>query len=104
MRQQQKLSRGEMEARTGLSESYISNLENGRTVPDLETLEKLAVALKVPLNVFFYDGNEPPKLPNLPGRVTADDIASRTSEGLRKKHAESASKSDNQPSGGSARR
>ena len=81
VRQQQRLSRGDIEARTGLSESCISNLENGRTVADLETLEKLARALRAPLHAFFYDGEEPPKLPNLPGRVTADDIAGvRTSD------------------------
>lgn len=105
VRQQQGLSRGDIEARTGLSESDISNLENGRTVPDLETLEKLARALRAPLHAFFYDGEEPPKLPNLPGRVTADDIAGiRASERPKKKHAEASSKSDNQPGGGSARR
>jgi transcriptional regulator with XRE-family HTH domain len=104
-RQQQKLSHGDIEARTGISESYISNVENGQTAPDLETLEKLARGLRVPLHAFFYDGEEPPKLPNLPGRVTADDIAGvRTSEELRKKRAESPWKSDNQPRGGSARR
>jgi hypothetical protein len=31
--------------------------------------------LEVPLYQLFYDGEEPPKLPNLPKRKTGDDIA-----------------------------
>jgi transcriptional regulator with XRE-family HTH domain len=54
---------------------YISRVENGHTVPAIETLEKLARALEVPLYQLFYDGEEPPELPNLPKRKSADDIA-----------------------------
>jgi len=31
--------------------------------------------MEVPLYQLFYDGEEPPKVPNLPKRKTADDIA-----------------------------
>ncbi len=54
---------------------YISRVENGHTVPAIETLEKLARALEVPLYQLFYDGEEPPQLPNLPKRKSSDDIA-----------------------------
>src|SRR5882672_10507608 len=47
---------------------------NGHTVPAIETLEKMARALEVPLYQLFYDGEEPPALPNLPKRKSADDI------------------------------
>jgi transcriptional regulator with XRE-family HTH domain len=50
-------------------------VENGHTVPAIETLEKLARALEVPLYQLFYDGEEPPKLPNLLKRKTSDEIA-----------------------------
>jgi DNA-binding XRE family transcriptional regulator len=60
-----KLSQGDIEKRTGLLRCYISRVENGHTVPTVETLEKLARALEVPMYRLFYDGNEPPKLPNL---------------------------------------
>jgi transcriptional regulator with XRE-family HTH domain len=50
-------------------------VENGHTVPAVETLEKFARALEVPLYQLFYDGEQPPKLPNLPKRKSADDIA-----------------------------
>jgi transcriptional regulator with XRE-family HTH domain len=75
MREQKKLSQGDIEKRTGLLRCYISRVENGHTVPAIETLEKLARALEVPLYHLFYEGEEPPKLPNLPKHKSSDDIA-----------------------------
>ena len=74
VREEKKLSQGDIEKRTGLLRPYISRIENGHTVPSVETLEKLARALEVPLYQLFYDGEEPPKLPYLPKRKTADEI------------------------------
>jgi transcriptional regulator with XRE-family HTH domain len=68
LREQKKFSQGEIEKRTGLLRCYISRVENGHTVPAVETLEKFARALEVPLYQLFYDGDEPPKLPSLPKR------------------------------------
>jgi transcriptional regulator with XRE-family HTH domain len=75
MREQKKLSQGDIEKRTGLLRCYISRVENGHTVPAIQTLEKLARALEVPLYQLFYEGEEPPRLPNLLKRKSADDIA-----------------------------
>src|ERR1700733_13709566 len=75
MREEKKLSQGDIEKRTGLLRCYISRVENGHTVPAIETLEKLARALECPLYQLFYEGEEPPKLPHLPKRKSADDIA-----------------------------
>ena len=75
IREQKMLSQGDIEKRTGLLRCYISRVENGHTVPAIETLEKMARALEVPLYQLFYDGEEPPKLPNLPKRRSADDMA-----------------------------
>ncbi len=75
MREQKKLSQGDIEKRTGLLRCYISRVENGHTVPAIETLEKLARAMEIPMYQLFYDGEEPPKLPNLPKRKSSDDIA-----------------------------
>src|SRR5690242_18520679 len=74
MREEKKLSQGDIEKRTGLLRCYISRVENGHTVPAIETLEKLARALEIPLYQLFYDGEEPPKLPNSLKRKTADDL------------------------------
>ena len=75
LREEKKFSQGVIEERTGLLRCYISRVENGHTVPAIETLEKMARALEVPMYELFYDGEEPPKMPNLPKRRSADDIA-----------------------------
>ena len=75
MREEKKLSQGDIEKRTGLLRCYISRVENGHTVPAIETLEKLARALEIPLYQLFYEGEEPPKLPNLLKRKSCDEIA-----------------------------
>src|SRR5713101_6526917 len=74
-REAKKLSQGDIEERTGLLRSYISRVENGHTIPSVETLEKWARALEVPLYLLFYEGKEPPKLPHLRKRKTSEEIA-----------------------------
>jgi len=74
LREEKKLSQGDIEKRTGLLRCYISRVENGHTVPAIETLEKIARAMEIPMYQLFYDGEEPPKLPNLPKRKSSDDI------------------------------
>jgi transcriptional regulator with XRE-family HTH domain len=73
LREQKNLSQGDIEKRTGLLRCYISRVENGHTVPAIETLEKMARAMEVPLYQLFYDGEEPPKPPTLPRGKTGDD-------------------------------
>jgi transcriptional regulator with XRE-family HTH domain len=75
MREAKKLSQGDIEKRTGLLRCYISRVENGHTVPAIETLEKMARALEVPLYQLFYDGDEPPKLPSFLKRKSSDESA-----------------------------
>jgi transcriptional regulator with XRE-family HTH domain len=74
LREEKKFSQGDIEKKTGLLRCYVSRVENGHTVPAVETLEKFARALEIPMYQLFYDGEEPPKLPNLPERKSADDI------------------------------
>ncbi len=62
LREEKKLSQGDIEKRTGLLRCYISRVENGHTVPAVETLEKMARALEMPLYQLMYDGQEPPIL------------------------------------------
>ena len=74
LREEKNFSQGDIEKKTGLFRCYVSRVENGHTVPSVETLEKFARALEVPMYQLLYDGEEPPKLPNLPKRKSADDI------------------------------
>jgi transcriptional regulator with XRE-family HTH domain len=65
LREAKKLSQGDIEKRTGLLRCYISRVENGHTVPAIETLEKMARAFEVPMYQLFYDGDEMPKMPSI---------------------------------------
>ena len=75
LREAKYFSQGEIEKRTGLLRCYISRVENGHTVPAIETMEKMARALEIPMYQLFYDGDEPPKLTDLPKRKSSDAIA-----------------------------
>jgi transcriptional regulator with XRE-family HTH domain len=76
LREGKKLSQGDIEKRTGLLRCYISRVENGHTVPAIETLEKMARAFEVPMYHLFYDGEEPPQVPpDFPKRKSSDNIA-----------------------------
>jgi transcriptional regulator with XRE-family HTH domain len=66
LRESKHLSQGDIEHRTGLIRCYTSRVENGHTVPSIETLEKYARALEIPMYRFFHEGKEPPRKPKLP--------------------------------------
>jgi transcriptional regulator with XRE-family HTH domain len=54
-RLQRGLSQGDIEKKTGLLRCYLSRVENGHTVPSLDTLSKIALALDLPIAHFFAD-------------------------------------------------
>jgi transcriptional regulator with XRE-family HTH domain len=58
LREHKRLSQGDVEKRTGLLRCHISRVENGHAVPAMETLEKMAHALEIPLYQLFYEGTE----------------------------------------------
>jgi len=74
LREQKQLSQGDIEERTGLLRCYVSRVENGHTVPSLETLERFAGVLDVPLYQLFFSGDEAPPTPNLTPRRTLDEL------------------------------
>jgi transcriptional regulator with XRE-family HTH domain len=74
LREDKKLSQGDIEERTGLLRCYISRVENGHTIPSIETLERIASALEIPLFQLFYEGEEPPPLPNLSKRKSTEEL------------------------------
>jgi transcriptional regulator with XRE-family HTH domain len=73
LREEKKLSQGHIEKRTGLLRCYVSRVENGHTVPAVETLEKFARALEVPVYQLFYDGDKPAKAPDVFKRESSDE-------------------------------
>jgi transcriptional regulator with XRE-family HTH domain len=72
IRERKDLSQGDIEERTGLKRCYVSRVENGHTVPSIETLEKMARALEVPMYQLFYDGEARPEIPILPTGTPTD--------------------------------
>jgi len=54
-RLQKGMSQGDIEKRTGLLRCYLSRVENGHTVPSLDTLSKIAGAMELPLSHFFSE-------------------------------------------------
>jgi transcriptional regulator with XRE-family HTH domain len=76
LREAKNLSQGDIEKRTGLIRCYTSRVENGHTVPSVETLEKYARALEIPLYQLFYEGKKPARdaLPASVSRHSSDKI------------------------------
>jgi transcriptional regulator with XRE-family HTH domain len=68
IRESKNLSQGDIEKRTGLFRCYVSRVENGHTIPSLETLEKLARALEMQLYQVLYE-------PETPSRSLVDGLA-----------------------------
>jgi len=75
LRQQKGLSQGGLERASGLLRCYISRVELGYTIPSLDTLQRFAAALGVPLYQLFYEGEHPPPTPHLTRRPTLWELA-----------------------------
>ncbi len=82
LRETKNLSQGDIEKRTGLLRCYVSRVENGHTVPSLETLEKFARALELPLYHLMFDGDKPPAPPKNVKRSAEDSLESSRSGAL----------------------
>lgn len=72
-RLQKGMSQGDIEKRTGLLRCYLSRVENGHTIPSLDTLAKIATAMDLPLAQFFADNNNDNHKANLP-QLSEDEV------------------------------
>ncbi|HET9839924.1 MAG TPA: helix-turn-helix transcriptional regulator [Candidatus Angelobacter sp.] len=72
-RLQKGMSQGDIEKRTGLLRCYLSRVENGHTIPSLDTLSKIANAMELPLGQFFTDHLSNGNTKNLPP-LTEDEV------------------------------
>jgi transcriptional regulator with XRE-family HTH domain len=77
LRESKNLSQGDVQKRTGLMRCYISRVENGHTVPAVETLYKFARALEVPMYRLFYEDPDSPGTPDHPSFAKLDDQSVR---------------------------
>jgi len=75
LRENKGMSQGDLEKATGMLRCYISRVENGHTIPSLQTLERFVGALELPLYELFYSGEGEPPTPNLTPRRTLDELA-----------------------------
>lgn len=80
LRELKALSQGDIEKSTGLLRCYTSRVENGHTVPSLETLERFAAALGIPLYELFYTLDEASRTPNLTPRKSLEELANAPGE------------------------
>jgi len=83
LRQAKHFTHGDIERKTGVACSHISRVEHGHMVPAVETLEKFARALEIPMYKLFYDGEQPPKLLNLAKHKPVEQV---TWAGRAKRH------------------
>jgi transcriptional regulator with XRE-family HTH domain len=74
LREQKNLSQGDIEERTGLLRCYVSRVENGHTVPAIDTLEKFARALEIPMYQLLYEGEGVPTIPQPVKRKVAREV------------------------------
>lgn len=81
LRESKKLSQGQVEKSTGLLlRCYTSRVENGHTVPAVETLEKYARALEIPMYRIFYESEKPPAAPKLPPQSESQEWGAKGQE------------------------
>jgi transcriptional regulator with XRE-family HTH domain len=72
LREAKGLSQGDIEERTGLLRCYVSRVENGHTVPNLDTLEKWATALEIEVYQLFFGGKAKPEPISIRGTEVRD--------------------------------
>ena len=62
LRQEVGLTLRELAAKTGLSDAYLSRVENGQIAVTLASLEKLAAVFATPITTFFEEETKPRRL------------------------------------------
>ena len=78
------LSQGDIEKRSGLLRCYTSRVENGHTVPSIETLERLAKALEIETYQLFLEGDKEPEALPVTSRAAPDTREYKLNEAFKK--------------------
>jgi transcriptional regulator with XRE-family HTH domain len=79
VRLQYALSLADLALRTGLSTSLLARYEDGRDVPTLETLDRFAATMDVPVQAFFYGDTDSKLTPWLTARPTLPELSGHPS-------------------------
>jgi transcriptional regulator with XRE-family HTH domain len=74
IRPRQEVSEEAPDRKSGVSKRTLEFVENGHTVPVVRALEVLAEALGTPLEQLLHEDGQAPSFPNLPNRLSCDDI------------------------------
>jgi transcriptional regulator with XRE-family HTH domain len=64
----------DVETRAGFQKGLLLRFEEGKQVPSLKTLERLAEVLGVPVREFFFADGEAVSTPRLLRRLTLEDL------------------------------
>src|SRR3989442_5041917 len=72
-RLQKGMSQGDIEKRTGLLRCYLSRVENGHTIPSLDTLAQIACAMDPALSRFFSESGHTNGSKGLP-QLSDDEV------------------------------
>jgi transcriptional regulator with XRE-family HTH domain len=91
LRQERGLTLTTLADRSGLNLGYLSQVENDKASPSLETLQALALAIDVPIAWFLVDSSPPPRVvraserPRLRSRVGSvlEDVDGRIPRDVR---------------------
>lgn len=54
LRERQGIKQGELAEKLGISQTYLSQIENNKKIPNISLLEKVGVELSIPLPFLFY--------------------------------------------------
>jgi len=54
IRKQRKLTQGEFSVQCGISQTYLSQIENNQKEPNLSVIKAIGEKLKVPLPILFF--------------------------------------------------
>lgn len=64
IRSQKSIRQGDLAERIGITQAYLSQIENNRKQPNLSTLQELSDVLNVPLPVIFFSSMNEDDIPD----------------------------------------
>jgi len=63
-RKKLKISQGELADASGITQAYLSQIENNKKEPNLSTLKKISETLNIPLPILFFSSLSSEDIPD----------------------------------------